>query len=259
MNIILPILSFLCGVMLTETASGSSEEGKPSPGVVQELWFGIPGASVKDLTHRKIFETAAPDVRTISHLDVENLGDRYGARYSALLKVPASGKYRLYLSSDDSAELWLGKDASQKDMACIATVKGYSDIHNWGNQPNQASEPVQLEADRFYFLQVIHKEDGGPDHMSVAWSGPASPPLSSFLPRRCSYRPVSCRKKKTIPSQSGLKVFLITFPPRRHHQFADEKIDIFHKTPSINHFQYEKNRTSLHRGSPVFSRRISCS
>lgn len=85
------------------------------------------------------FETVAPDVRTISHLDVENLGDRYGARYSALLKVPASGKYRLYLSSDDSAELWLGKDASQKDMACIATVKGYSDIHNWGNQPNQAS------------------------------------------------------------------------------------------------------------------------
>lgn len=60
-------------------------------------------------------------------------------------------------------------------MACIATVKGYSDIHNWGNQPNQASEPVQLEADRFYFLQVIHKEDGGPDHMSVAWSGPGIP------------------------------------------------------------------------------------
>lgn len=56
MNIILPILSFLCGVMLTETASGSSEEGKPSPGVVQELWFGIPGASVKDLTHRKILK-----------------------------------------------------------------------------------------------------------------------------------------------------------------------------------------------------------
>ena len=30
-------------------------------------------------------------------------------------------------------------------MACIATVKGYSDPHNWSNQPNQASEPVQLE------------------------------------------------------------------------------------------------------------------
>ena len=106
---------------------------------------------------------------------MENQGDRYGARYTALLKVPASGKYRLYLSSDDSAELWLGKDATQKDMTCIATVKGYSDIHNWGNQPNQASEPIQLEADRFYFLQVIHKEDGGPDHMSVAWSGPDIP------------------------------------------------------------------------------------
>ena len=175
MNIILPILSFLCGVMLTKADPGSSEEGKPSSGVVQELWFGIPGTSVKDLTHRKIFDTVAPDVRTISNLDAKNLGDRYGARYSALLKVPVSGKYRLYLSSDDSAELWLGKDASQKDMACIATVKGYSDLHNWSNQPNQASEPIQLEAGRFYFLQVIHKEDGGPDHMSVAWSGPGIP------------------------------------------------------------------------------------
>lgn len=259
MNIILPILSFLCGVMLTETASGSSEEGKPSPGVVQELWFGIPGASVKDLTHRKIFETAAPDVRTISHLDVENLGDRYGARYSALLKVPASGKYRLYLSSDDSAELWLGKDASQKDMACIATVKGYSDIHNWGNQPNQASEPVQLEADRFYFLQVIHKEDGGPDHMSVAWSGPGIP-APVIIPATALFIPPGILpEEKNNPQPKRTESFLITFPPRRHHQFADEKIDIFHKTPSINHFQYEKNRTSLHRGSPVFSRRISCS
>lgn len=176
MNVILPILSLLCGAMLTETASGdASDVGEPSPGVVQELWFGIPGASVKDLTHGKVFETAASAIHKIPSLDVENLGDRYGARYSALLRVPASGKYRLYLSSDDSAELWLGQDATQKDMACIATVKGYSDPHNWSNQPNQASEPIQLEADRFYFLQVIHKEEGGPDHMSVAWSGPDIP------------------------------------------------------------------------------------
>ena len=175
MNVILPILSLLCGAMLTEAASGVSGAGYPSPVVEQELWFGIPGASVKDLTHGKIFDTAASAVHTVSSLDVENLGDQYGARYSALLRVPVSGKYRLYLSSDDSAELWLGKDATQKDMACIATVKGYSDPHNWSNQPNQASEPVQLEAGRFYFLVVIHKEDGGPDHMSVAWSGPNIP------------------------------------------------------------------------------------
>lgn len=88
-------------------------------------------------------------------------------------------------------------------MACIATVKGYSDIHNWGNQPNQASEPVQLEADRFYFLQVIHKEDGGPDHMSVAWSGRASPPLSSFLPRALFIPPgILPEEKKQSPAKA---------------------------------------------------------
>ena len=83
MNVILPILSLLCGAMLTEAASGVSDAGYPSPGVVQELWFGIPGASVKDLTHGKIFDTAASAVHTVSSLDVENLGDQYGARYPA--------------------------------------------------------------------------------------------------------------------------------------------------------------------------------
>lgn len=175
MNVILSILSVLCGAMLAEAASGTSSAEEPSPGVAQELWFGVPGGSVRDLTHGKVFETAASAVHKITSLDVRNLGDQYGARYSALLRVPVSGKYRLYLSSDDSAELWLGKDATQKDMACVATVKGYSDLHNWSNQPNQASEPIQLEAGKFYFLLVIHKEDGGPDHMSVAWSGPEIP------------------------------------------------------------------------------------
>ena len=192
MNIILPILSFLCGVMLTETASGSSEEGKPSPGVVQELWFGIPGASVKDLTHRKIFETAAPDVRTISHLDVENLGDRYGARYSALLKVPASGKYRLYLSSDDSAELWLGKDASQKDMACIATAGSLPVLFSSGDSQGgwrPGSHVRRLV--RAGHPRPCHHPCHGAVHTARNLAG----------------------RKKTIPSQSGLKDFLITFPP----------------------------------------------
>ena len=109
MNVFLPILSLLCGALLTEAASGPSDAGEPSPGVAQELWFGIPGSSVRDLTHGKVFETAASAVHRISSLDVTNLGDQYGARYSALLRVPVSGKYRLYLSSDDSAELWLGR------------------------------------------------------------------------------------------------------------------------------------------------------
>lgn len=168
-------------------------------GVVQELWFGIPGGSVKDLTHQKVFERPSSDIRKIVRLDAENLGDQYGARYSALLRVPATGEYRLYLSSDDSAELWLGKDATQKDMSCIATVKGYSDRHNWTNQPNQSSEPVHLEAGKFYFLQVIHKEDGGPDHMSVAWSGPGIPSPCWFPRPPCSFLPACCRRRSRNP------------------------------------------------------------
>ncbi len=38
-------------------------------------------------------------------------------------------------------------------MTCIATVKGYSDIHNWGNQPNQASNLSNWKLTGFIFFR----------------------------------------------------------------------------------------------------------
>lgn len=198
LNVFLTVLSLLFCTALAGTAADSPAEEFPS-GVVQELWFGIPGGSVKDLTHQKVFERPSSDIRKIVRLDAENLGDQYGAVIPPCSRVPATGEYRLYLSSDDSAELWLGKDATQKDMSCIATVKGYSDRHNWTNQPNQSSEPVHLEAGKFYFLQVIHKEDGGPDHMSVAWSGPGIPSPCWFPRPPCSFLPGMLPEEKPQP------------------------------------------------------------
>ena len=87
MNVFLTVLSLLFCTALAGTAADSPAEESPS-GVVQELWFGIPGGSVKDLTHQKVFERPSSDIRKIVRLDAENLGDQYGARYSALLRVP---------------------------------------------------------------------------------------------------------------------------------------------------------------------------
>lgn len=189
-NIMKACLIILNLVLYSALAALSSavESSELVPGVVQELWQKVQGSSVKALTHQKFFEKISPDIKKIHQFDVSNLGNQYGARYSALLRVPVTGEYRLYLASDDSAELWMGKDASQKDMTCIATVKGYSDWHNWENQSNQASAPIYLEEGKLYFLLVIHKEDGGQDHMSVAWSGPEIPkaalipPSALFIP-----------------------------------------------------------------------------
>ena len=79
MNVFLTVLSLLFCTALAGTAADSPAEEFPS-GVVQELWFGIPGGSVKDLTHRKVFEKPSSDIRKIVRLDAENLGDQYGAR-----------------------------------------------------------------------------------------------------------------------------------------------------------------------------------
>ncbi len=185
LKIILSLLSFLPNTTLSGASAGTAV-GELSPGVLLELWRNLPGDKVAALTHQISLSIPPSKVSIIPQADSINMGDSYGARYTVLLRVPKSGEYRFYLSSDDSSELWLGKDGTQRDLSCVATVNGYSAHREWHHQANQVSAPVYLKAGEVYFFQVLHKEGRGADHMSVAWTGPDVPkpaliPPSSFF------------------------------------------------------------------------------
>lgn len=90
-----------------------------------------------------------------------------------------SGNYRFYLSSDDGAELWLSTDASTANKVKII------------NHPNPvglrvydlSSANIPLVAGQKYYLEILQKEAGGGDHVSVAWQLPGEPaPTSGSAP-----------------------------------------------------------------------------
>lgn len=55
-------------------------------------------------------------------------------------------------------------------IASLAGVDGASaKMHEWDKFPSQVSAPVELTGGREYFIEILHKEGRGSDHVAVAW------------------------------------------------------------------------------------------
>ncbi|MGQ9662501.1 MAG: PA14 domain-containing protein [Kiritimatiellia bacterium] len=99
-------------------------------------------------------------------------GERYGQRIRGLIHPPATGEYIFSIASDDSSQLWLSADSNPSDKVLIAWVEGWTGWRQFDKYPSQVSKPVSLESGKAYYIEVLHKEGTGGDHLSVAWQGP---------------------------------------------------------------------------------------
>jgi hypothetical protein len=101
-----------------------------------------------------------------------DFAESYGTRLRGYLHPPATGRYTFWIASDDAGQLWLSEDATPERRRLIASVLDYTDPRAWDQAPSQCSAPMPLEAGKAYYLEALHKEGGGGDHLSVAWRGP---------------------------------------------------------------------------------------
>ena len=140
-----------------------------------ELWNDIPGSSVADLTgsHKYLGE---PDLRElVARPDLQggDGGVNYGQRLRGTLVAPVSGSYRFWIASDNGSSLALSTDAGKsrlREIAALAGTGGESTgLHEWDRFSGQASEEIELVAGEEYFIEILHKEGRGADHVSVAW------------------------------------------------------------------------------------------
>ncbi|MBI2301744.1 MAG: hypothetical protein HYU66_22810, partial [Armatimonadetes bacterium] len=143
-----------------------------APGALLEIWSGLPGNGVAELTASPKYIGPPDGVRILPQLSFDGLGDSYGTRTSTLLSPPRTGEFTFWLASDDGGELWLSADASPARLKRIAVVSGWTAPQQWDATPEQKSAPVRLEAGRRYLLRVLQKQGGGGNHAGVAWSGP---------------------------------------------------------------------------------------
>ncbi len=140
--------------------------------LTSERYDGIFGSTVTALTSNANFPDNPDAVTSLTSFESNSSGDFLGQRLRGFLHAPETGPYQFFLSANDSAELWLSNSADPSDRQLISSVNFATDPQQWDAQASQASSVVILAAGQKYYIEALHKESSGADHLAVGWVQP---------------------------------------------------------------------------------------
>jgi hypothetical protein len=148
-------------------------------GIVQEIWTGIGGTTLTGLTSSAAYPYQASVRRVLTAFDSGTAyGDHYGSRIRARFIPPQSGDYRFHLAGDDDCRLLFSTAEDGSNAAEIASVSGSSGPKEWTKFPSQTSAIHTLVAGQAVYLEALHKEGSGSDHLSIGYTHSDSPEVT---------------------------------------------------------------------------------
>ncbi|MEM6319576.1 MAG: 3-coathanger stack domain-containing protein [Bacteroidota bacterium] len=175
------------------------------------LWENVRDDELDDLTHLHTFPNQ-PDafevVSTIKSLGNErnvtiegeeyisvDYGSYYGSMIRGYLRVGQSGNYTFNLTGDDEARFLLSTDDTRGNLVQLASVTDwtYREQYNKPTESNQTSVAISLQANVYYYFEVLQKEHSGGDHVEVKWKTPANTttweniPSNQLFDYNCSF------------------------------------------------------------------------
>mgnify|MGYP003345615171 CR=1 FL=1 len=158
------------GVLL---GMGAPLLGQSTNGVLREVFTGIGGGAVSDLTNSTIFP-CCPSIESIqpSFEAPSDFADNYGTRMRALVVPPTTGAYTFWIASDDNSVLYLSTTDNPAQRSPIAWVNGWTSSREWTREANQKSAAILLSAGKQYYLEALQKEGAGGDNLAVRWQLP---------------------------------------------------------------------------------------
>ncbi|QQL43818.1 PA14 domain-containing protein [Sulfuriroseicoccus oceanibius] len=157
-------------------------------GLTLERWEGLPGQRLEELTAvRERFLREPTERAQGAQVNARSHGDDYGTRYRGTLSVPLEGEYEFWIAGDDEVELWLAdgtvvvdgvEQTGHSGKRRIAWVRdeylerNFTEDEDFERYPNQYSGRIHLKPGRDYYIEVLHKQGRGPDHVALAWRTP---------------------------------------------------------------------------------------
>ncbi len=145
-----------------------------SYGILREVFEGIGGTSVSDLTSAPAYPSSPTSINIVTDYfeSPTDILENYGQRMHGYLLPPQTGNYTFWIASDDGSTLYLSTDETPAHMQPIAYVGSWTSSREWTKEGNQQSAPINLQADKPYYICALMKEGGGGDNLAVRWQMP---------------------------------------------------------------------------------------
>jgi hypothetical protein len=157
----------LCAVLFLFNLNSYAQHG-----LLREVYPGSFG-DVSALTNDVNFPDNPAEVGVLENFEAPaNAGSNYGQRVSGYIVPPLTGDYTFWIASDDQSQLFLSTDEDPAKVRVIASVPSWTDPATYDEFPEQQSTLIPLEAGKRYFVEALHVQRGGSDHLSVQWQLP---------------------------------------------------------------------------------------
>ena len=142
-------------------------------GILREYWTNLPGNDVITLKSHPNFPDHPDGREQLDQFEAPSQwGKNYGQRLRGYLLPPTTGKYTFWISGGNGvSELFLSRNDQPENRRQIAFGES-SGPRSWTEVRRQQSTPITLVAGRKYYVEALHKNDKGDDHLAVAWQAP---------------------------------------------------------------------------------------
>ncbi len=157
----------------TDTLTITVADCSGSGSISGEGFTNINGSAVVNLTSSPKFINNQPDITAaLGSFEYQNVADNYGGRVRGYICAPATGNYRFWIAADEQATLFLSTDANEANIVPIAYTTAPTGFRQYAKYSSQISALIPLVKGAKYYIQTLHKEATGADHLTVAWQLP---------------------------------------------------------------------------------------
>jgi uncharacterized protein YjiK len=140
-----------------------------SGSITGEGYTNINSTQVADLIANPNYPNNPSVTVPLNSFEYSSVGDSYGARLRGYICAPQTGAYTFYIAGDDQAGLWLSTDENPANKVLIAYNETPVGFRAWTTFATQKSAPITLIKGVRYYIETLHKQNTGTNHLSVGW------------------------------------------------------------------------------------------